>query len=83
MPAARADASVSTSRKRSQMRGSSHDRVDGDAGHDQDKSANGSSATVSRLTGMLAAKGMRVFAVIDQSAEASAAGPASCARPRW
>jgi uncharacterized protein (DUF302 family) len=30
--------------------------------------------TVSRLTGMLAAKGMRVFAVIDQSAEASEAG---------
>ena len=30
--------------------------------------------TVSRLTGMLAAKGMRVFAVIDQSAEAREAG---------
>lgn len=30
--------------------------------------------TVSRLTGMLAAKGLKVFAVIDQSAEASGAG---------
>ncbi len=30
--------------------------------------------TVSRLTGILAAKGMRVFAVIDQSAEAREAG---------
>ncbi len=30
--------------------------------------------TVSRLTGMLSAKGMKVFAVIDQSAEASAVG---------
>jgi uncharacterized protein (DUF302 family) len=30
--------------------------------------------TVSRLTGILAAKGMKVFAVIDQSAEASQAG---------
>jgi uncharacterized protein (DUF302 family) len=30
--------------------------------------------TVSRLTGMLAAKGMKVFGVIDQSAEASQAG---------
>lgn len=30
--------------------------------------------TVSRLTGMLSAKGMKVFAVIDQSAEASTAG---------
>ena len=30
--------------------------------------------TVSRLTGMLAAKGMRVFAVIDQRAEAREAG---------
>jgi uncharacterized protein (DUF302 family) len=32
------------------------------------------SDTVSRLTGILAAKGMKVFAVIDQSAEASQAG---------
>lgn len=31
-------------------------------------------ATVERLTGLLAAKGMKVFAVIDQSAEASEAG---------
>ena len=31
-------------------------------------------ATVSRLTGILAAKGMRVFAVIDQSEQARAAG---------
>ena len=31
-------------------------------------------ATVSRLTGILAAKGMKVFAVIDQSAEARGAG---------
>jgi uncharacterized protein (DUF302 family) len=31
-------------------------------------------ATVSRLTGILAAKGMKVFAVIDQSEEARAAG---------
>jgi uncharacterized protein (DUF302 family) len=30
--------------------------------------------TVSRLTGMLSAKGMKIFAVIDQSAEASAVG---------
>jgi uncharacterized protein (DUF302 family) len=30
--------------------------------------------TVSRLTGMLAAKGMRVFAVVDQRAEAREAG---------
>jgi uncharacterized protein (DUF302 family) len=30
--------------------------------------------TVSRLTGILAAKGLKVFAVIDQSAEASDAG---------
>jgi len=30
--------------------------------------------TVSRLTGILSAKGMKVFAVIDQSAEASRAG---------
>ena len=30
--------------------------------------------TVSRLTGILSAKGMKVFAVIDQSAEASQAG---------
>jgi uncharacterized protein (DUF302 family) len=30
--------------------------------------------TVSRLTGMLSAKGMKVFAIIDQSAEASAVG---------
>lgn len=30
--------------------------------------------TVSRLTGILAAKGMKVFAVIDQSAEASQVG---------
>jgi uncharacterized protein (DUF302 family) len=30
--------------------------------------------TVSRLTGILAAKGMKVFAVIDQSAEASKVG---------
>jgi uncharacterized protein (DUF302 family) len=30
--------------------------------------------TVSRLTGILAAKGLKVFAVIDQSAEASAVG---------
>ena len=32
------------------------------------------SATVSRLTGILAAKGMKVFAVIDQSEEARGAG---------
>lgn len=31
-------------------------------------------ATVSRLTGILSAKGMKVFAVIDQSAEAAGAG---------
>jgi uncharacterized protein (DUF302 family) len=31
-------------------------------------------ATVSRLTGILSAKGMKVFAVIDQSAEARQAG---------
>jgi uncharacterized protein (DUF302 family) len=31
-------------------------------------------ATVERLTGLLAAKGMKVFAVIDQSAEAGSAG---------
>ena len=31
-------------------------------------------ATVSRLTGILSAKGMKVFAVIDQSAEARRAG---------
>jgi uncharacterized protein (DUF302 family) len=31
-------------------------------------------ATVERLTGLLAAKGMKVFAVIDQSTEASEAG---------
>jgi uncharacterized protein (DUF302 family) len=31
-------------------------------------------ATVSRLTGILAAKGMKVFAVIDQSEEARQAG---------
>ena len=31
-------------------------------------------ATVSRLTGILSAKGMRVFAVIDQSEEARGAG---------
>jgi len=31
-------------------------------------------ATVSRLTGILSAKGMKVFAVIDQSAEATGAG---------
>jgi uncharacterized protein (DUF302 family) len=31
-------------------------------------------ATVSRLTGILAAKGMKVFAVIDQRAEANGAG---------
>jgi len=31
-------------------------------------------ATVSRLTGILAGKGLKVFAVIDQSAEASAVG---------
>src|ERR1700690_1771321 len=30
--------------------------------------------TVARLTGLVAAKGMRVFAVIDQRAEASQAG---------
>ncbi len=30
--------------------------------------------TVSRLTGIISAKGMKVFAVIDQSAEASEAG---------
>jgi uncharacterized protein (DUF302 family) len=30
--------------------------------------------TVSRLTGILSARGMKVFAVIDQSAEASQAG---------
>ena len=30
--------------------------------------------TVSRLTGILSAKGLKVFAVIDQSAEASQAG---------
>jgi len=30
--------------------------------------------TVSRLTGILSAKGMKVFAVIDQSAEASRVG---------
>ena len=30
--------------------------------------------TVSRLTGILSAKGLKVFAVIDQSAEASGAG---------
>jgi uncharacterized protein (DUF302 family) len=32
------------------------------------------SDTVSRLTGILSARGMKVFAVIDQSAEASQAG---------
>ena len=32
------------------------------------------SDTVSRLTGLLSARGMKVFAVIDQSAEASQAG---------
>src|SRR5579872_4896956 len=32
-------------------------------------------ATVSRLTGILSAKGLRVFAVIDQAAEAGQAGP--------
>jgi uncharacterized protein (DUF302 family) len=32
------------------------------------------SATVSRLTGILAAKGMKVFATIDQSSEAREAG---------
>ena len=32
------------------------------------------SATVSRLTGILSAKGMKVFAVIDQSEEARTAG---------
>jgi uncharacterized protein (DUF302 family) len=32
--------------------------------------------TVSRLTGILSAKGMKVFAVIDQSAEARGAGMA-------
>jgi uncharacterized protein (DUF302 family) len=32
------------------------------------------SDTVSRLTGILSARGMKVFAVIDQSAEASHAG---------
>ena len=31
-------------------------------------------ATVSRLTGILAAKGLKVFAVIDQSGEASVVG---------
>jgi uncharacterized protein (DUF302 family) len=31
-------------------------------------------ATVSRLTGILSAKGLRVFAVIDQAAEAGQAG---------
>ena len=31
--------------------------------------------TTSRLTGILAAKGLKVFAVIDQSAEASRVGP--------
>ncbi len=31
-------------------------------------------ATTSRLTSMIAAKGMRLFAVIDQSAEAAQAG---------
>ena len=31
-------------------------------------------ATVSRLTGIMSAKGMKVFAVIDQSAEAREAG---------
>jgi uncharacterized protein (DUF302 family) len=31
-------------------------------------------ATVSRLTGFLSAKGMKVFAVIDQSEEARGAG---------
>jgi uncharacterized protein (DUF302 family) len=31
-------------------------------------------ATVSRLTGILAAKGLKVFAVIDQAGEASGAG---------
>jgi uncharacterized protein (DUF302 family) len=31
-------------------------------------------ATVSRLTGILSAKGLRVFAVIDQAAEAGRAG---------
>jgi uncharacterized protein (DUF302 family) len=30
--------------------------------------------TVTRLTGLIAAKGMKLFAVIDQSAEASSAG---------
>jgi len=30
--------------------------------------------TVARLTGLLSSKGLKVFAVIDQSAEASAAG---------
>jgi uncharacterized protein (DUF302 family) len=31
-------------------------------------------ATVSRLTGILAARGMQVFAIIDQSEQARAAG---------
>jgi len=31
--------------------------------------------TVARFTGILSDKGLKVFAVIDQSAEASAAGP--------
>jgi uncharacterized protein (DUF302 family) len=38
--------------------------------------------TVAKLTAMISAKGMRLFAVIDQAAEAG--GPGSpCGRLRW
>ena len=38
--------------------------------------------TVARLTGMITAKGMRLFAVIDQAAEGRQVG-LTLRRPRW
>ena len=39
--------------------------------------------TVSKLTGMISAKGMKLFAVIDQSARPRARWGSRCGRPRW
>ena len=49
-----------------------HGRLDRDSDHHQGPRS--VAATVARLTGILSAKGMKVFAVIDQSEEAREAG---------
>ena len=39
--------------------------------------------TVSKLTGMISAKGMKLFAVIDQQRRGPAGRARRCGRPRW